>query len=151
VVFELMPAEFTLTELQPYRRGDLRPAAAQAEFPPPGESTALVEPTGEDLDGDGGRPAALFRFRRESCPSAGTGTAARRGLEQSSRPRRPTFAPVNAGAIARVRRLNRNTEYDRGFSWNSCRVIAMLRSFWHPAAQGVTTLEAHVALAERAP
>jgi hypothetical protein len=29
------------------------------------ESTALVEPTGETSTATGGRPAALFRFRRE--------------------------------------------------------------------------------------
>jgi len=42
VVFELMPAEFTLTELQ-----------------------HTVEATGETSTATGGRPAALFRFRRE--------------------------------------------------------------------------------------
>jgi hypothetical protein len=38
------------------------------------ESTALVEPTGESSTATGGRPAALFRFRREVIqerPAAG--------------------------------------------------------------------------------
>ena len=50
-----------------HRRGDLRPPPAQAEFPPgPGRNRRHGrEPTGETSTATGGRPAALFRFRRE--------------------------------------------------------------------------------------
>src|ERR1700681_258818 len=80
VVFELMAEEFTLTELQ-------RPVEAIAgrhlhkqNFRRLVESAALVEPTGESSTATGGRPAALFRFRREVVqerPSPGLRLGAR--------------------------------------------------------------------------
>ena len=65
VVFELMPAEFTLTELQHTVEAISGRVLHKQNFRRLVESTALVEPTGETSTETGGRPAALFRFRRE--------------------------------------------------------------------------------------
>jgi hypothetical protein len=65
VVFELMPEEFTLTELQRTVEAISGRHLHKQNFRRLVESTALVEPTGETSTSTGGRPAALFRFRRE--------------------------------------------------------------------------------------
>lgn len=65
VVFELMPAEFTLTELQRTVEAISGRHLHKQNFRRLVESTELVEPTGEMATATGGRPAALFRFRRE--------------------------------------------------------------------------------------
>ena len=65
VVFELMPAEFTLTELQHTVEAISGRVLHKQNFRRLVEGTALVEPTGETSTATGGRPAALFRFRRE--------------------------------------------------------------------------------------
>jgi hypothetical protein len=65
VVFELMPAEFTLTELQHTVEAISGRAVHKQNFRRLVEGTQLVEPTGETSTATGGRPAALFRFRRE--------------------------------------------------------------------------------------
>ena len=65
VVFELMPEEFTLTELQRTVEAISGRHLHKQNFRRLVESTALVEPTGETSTATGGRPAALFRFRRE--------------------------------------------------------------------------------------
>jgi hypothetical protein len=74
VVFELMPREFTLTELQRTVEAISGRHLHKQNFRRLVESAALVEPTGEMSTATGGRPAALFRFRREVAqdrPSAG--------------------------------------------------------------------------------
>jgi hypothetical protein len=65
VVFELMPAEFTLTQLQHTVEAISGRLVHKQNFRRLVESAALVEPTGETSTETGGRPAALFRFRRE--------------------------------------------------------------------------------------
>jgi hypothetical protein len=65
VVFELMPAEFTLTELQRTVEAISGRHLHKQNFRRLVESGALVEPTGVLSTQTGGRPAALFRFRRE--------------------------------------------------------------------------------------
>jgi len=65
VVFELMPAEFTLTELQHTVEAISGRLLHKQNFRRLVETTALVEPTGVMSTQTGGRPAALFRFRRE--------------------------------------------------------------------------------------
>ena len=65
VVFELMPAEFTLTELQHRVEAISGRHLHKQNFRRLVETTALVEPTGVMSTQTGGRPAALFRFRRE--------------------------------------------------------------------------------------
>jgi hypothetical protein len=65
VVFELMPAEFTLTELQRTVEAISGRHLHKQNFRRLVEGTDLVEPTGEMSTATGGRPAALFRFRRE--------------------------------------------------------------------------------------
>jgi len=65
VVFELMPREFTLTELQRTVEAISGRVLHKQNFRRLVEGTALVEPTGETSTATGGRPAALFRFRRE--------------------------------------------------------------------------------------
>jgi hypothetical protein len=65
VVFELMPPEFTLTELQRTVEAISGRHLHKQNFRRLVEATALVEPTGETSTTTGGRPAALFRFRRE--------------------------------------------------------------------------------------
>ena len=74
VVFELMPEAFTLTALQRTVEAISGRQLHKQNFRRLVESTALVEPTGETSTATGGRPAALFRFRREVVqerPTAG--------------------------------------------------------------------------------
>ncbi len=65
VVFELMPPEFTLTDLQRTVEAISGRHLHKQNFRRLVESGALVEPTGVMSTQTGGRPAALFRFRRE--------------------------------------------------------------------------------------
>jgi hypothetical protein len=65
VVFELMAHEFTLTELQRTVEAISGRRLHKQNFRRLVETAALVEPTGEASTATGGRPAALFRFRRE--------------------------------------------------------------------------------------
>jgi hypothetical protein len=64
VIFELMPEAFTLTELQRTAEAISGRHLHKQNFRRLVETTALVEPTGQST-ATGGRPAALFRFRRE--------------------------------------------------------------------------------------
>ena len=66
VVFELMADEFTLTELQRTVEAISGRHLHKQNFRRLVESGALVEPTGVATQQKRGRPAALFRFRRES-------------------------------------------------------------------------------------
>ncbi len=65
VVFELMPPEFTLTELQRTVEAISGRHLHKQNFRRLVESTELVEPTGKLMQQERGRPAELFRFRRE--------------------------------------------------------------------------------------
>jgi hypothetical protein len=74
VVFELMAPAFTLTEIQRTVEAISGRHLHKQNFRRLVETAALVEPTGEMSTATGGRPAALFRFRREVAqerPSAG--------------------------------------------------------------------------------
>jgi hypothetical protein len=74
VVFELMPREFTLTDLQRTVEAISGRHLHKQNFRRLVETAALVEPTGEMSKETGGRPAALFRFRRDVLaerPAAG--------------------------------------------------------------------------------
>jgi hypothetical protein len=65
VIFELMPDEFTLFELQRTVEAILGPHLHKQNFRRLVEGAGLVEPTGEVKMRTGGRPAKLYRFRRE--------------------------------------------------------------------------------------
>jgi hypothetical protein len=65
VVFELLPPEFTLTDLQRTVEAISGRHLHKQNFRRLVEAGALVEPTGVTSTQTGGRPAALFRFRRE--------------------------------------------------------------------------------------
>ncbi|SDO73465.1 Uncharacterized conserved protein [Filomicrobium insigne] len=65
VIFELMPDEFTLFELQKTVEAILGPHLHKQNFRRLVESAGLVEPTGQMKTRTGGRPAKLFSFRRE--------------------------------------------------------------------------------------
>jgi hypothetical protein len=65
VVFELMPEEFTLFELQKTVEAILGPHLHKQNFRRLVEGCGLVEPTGGVRLRTGGRPAQLFRFRRD--------------------------------------------------------------------------------------
>jgi len=65
VVFELLPNDFTLTDLQRTVEAISGRNLHKQNFRRLVESGALVEPTGEMSTQTGGRPAAMFRFRRE--------------------------------------------------------------------------------------
>lgn len=65
VVFELMPESFTLTELQRTVEAISGRHLHKQNFRRLVEQGQLVEPTGGTSTATGGRPAALFRFRRE--------------------------------------------------------------------------------------
>lgn len=74
VVFELMPAAFTLTELQRTVEAIAGRHLHKQNFRRLVESSAIVVPTGEMSLRTGGRPAALFHFRRnvlQERPSPG--------------------------------------------------------------------------------
>jgi hypothetical protein len=65
LVFEVMPAEFTLTELQRTVEAISGRHLHKQNFRRLVETAELVEPTGDVSTTTGGRPAALFRFRHE--------------------------------------------------------------------------------------
>ena len=65
VIFELMPKSFTLTALQRTVEAISGRHLHKQNFRRLVEAAAVVEPTGETSHATGGRPAALFRFRRE--------------------------------------------------------------------------------------
>jgi hypothetical protein len=65
VIFELMRPEFTLTELQHTVEAISGRHLHKQNFRRLVENTELVEATGEVSTTTGGRPAAIFRFRRE--------------------------------------------------------------------------------------
>ena len=80
VIFELMPETFTLTALQRNVEAISGRHLHKQNFRRLVESAAVVEPTGEMSRATGGRPAALFRFRREILqerPGAGLRVGAR--------------------------------------------------------------------------
>ncbi|APX77270.1 hypothetical protein QEP16_25945 [Achromobacter insolitus] len=65
VVFELMPAQFTLLQLQLAVEALAGRGLHKQNFRRLIEQQALVEETGEMATGTAGRPAKLFRFRRD--------------------------------------------------------------------------------------
>jgi hypothetical protein len=65
VVFELMPAQFTLLQLQLAVEALAGRGLHKQNFRRLIEQQALVEETGEMASGTAGRPAKLFRFRRD--------------------------------------------------------------------------------------
>jgi hypothetical protein len=80
VVFELMPDEFTLTALQRTVEAISGRHLHKQNFRRLVEAGALVEPTGASSIATGGRPAQLFRFRRDVVaerPAAGLRLGAR--------------------------------------------------------------------------
>lgn len=64
VIFELMPPVFTLTELQRTAEAISGRHVHKQNFRRLLESAEILEPTGEVSHKTGGRPAALFNFRR---------------------------------------------------------------------------------------
>jgi hypothetical protein len=64
LVFDLMPAQFTLFELQRTVEAVLGPHLHKQNFRRLVEHMGLVEPTDEMKSHTGGRPAKLFRFRQ---------------------------------------------------------------------------------------
>ena len=65
VIFEMMPEVFTLFELQKTVEAILGPHLHKQNFRRLVESGGLVEPTGDYRFRTGGRPAQLYRFRRD--------------------------------------------------------------------------------------
>lgn len=65
VIFELLADEFTLFELQRTVEAVLGPHLHKQNFRRLVETGGLVEPTGDVKAATGGRPAKLFRFRRD--------------------------------------------------------------------------------------
>ncbi|HUZ66759.1 MAG TPA: NAD regulator [Beijerinckiaceae bacterium] len=65
VIFELMPERFTLTALQRTAEAISGRDLHKQNFRRVVESSAVVEPTGDVSHATGGRPAALYRFRRD--------------------------------------------------------------------------------------
>lgn len=66
LVFELMPRQFTLTALQRTVEAVAGRHLHKQNFRRLVEAAALVEPTGAAETATGGRPAQLYRFRREA-------------------------------------------------------------------------------------
>ena len=65
VIFELLPDEFTLLELQRTVEAILGPHLHKQNFRRLVEGGGLVEPTGVVKAATGGRPAKMYRFRRD--------------------------------------------------------------------------------------
>jgi hypothetical protein len=65
VIFELMADDFTLTELQTTVEAISGRHLHKQNFRRLVEGAELVEPTGMSISKTAGRPAALFRFRRQ--------------------------------------------------------------------------------------
>lgn len=65
VIFELMPPDFTLTALQTTVEAISGRHLHKQNFRRLVEGAELVEPTGASSAATGGRPAALYRFRRK--------------------------------------------------------------------------------------
>ncbi len=65
LVFELMPDSFTLTDLQETVEAISGVKLHKQNFRRLVEGAGLVEPTGDISGSTGGRPARLYRFRRE--------------------------------------------------------------------------------------
>jgi hypothetical protein len=65
VVFELLPPTFTLSQLQHVVEALAGVRLHKQNFRRLVEGAGLVEGTGARDEGTGGRPAELFRFRRE--------------------------------------------------------------------------------------
>lgn len=65
IVFELMPEAFTLLELQKTVEAMLGPHLHKQNFRRLVEGMGLVEQTGDQRFRTGGRPARLYRFRRD--------------------------------------------------------------------------------------
>lgn len=82
VIFELMPPEFTLTELQTSVEAISGRYLHKQNFRRLVEGAALVEATGATSAATGGRPAALYRFRSqilEERPAPGLRLGGRTG------------------------------------------------------------------------
>jgi len=71
VVFDLMPDRFTLTALQTTVEAILGQVLHKQNFRRALDRTALVEGTGDMQVGTGGRPAELFRFKKENVRRVG--------------------------------------------------------------------------------
>ncbi len=81
LVFELMPETFTLLELQRLVEAISGSPLHKQNFRRLVEREGLVEPTGDMRTATGGRPAKLFRFRRDALlerPAPGLRVSARR-------------------------------------------------------------------------
>jgi hypothetical protein len=82
VVFELLPPEFTLYDLQKTVEAISGRLLHKQNFRRLVEKGGLVEPTGNVSTETGGRPAKLYRFRREVIlerPAPGLRVSASRG------------------------------------------------------------------------
>lgn len=80
VIFEMMPPRFTLTDLQSTVEAISGRHVHKQNFRRLVEGAELVEPTGESSSSTGGRPAALYRFRKkifEERPAPGLRLGAR--------------------------------------------------------------------------
>ena len=71
VVFELMPDRFTLTALQSTVEAILGQSLHKQNFRRALDRTDMVEGTGQMQPGTGGRPAELYRFKRENVKRVG--------------------------------------------------------------------------------
>ena len=71
IVFELMPDRFTLTSLQSTVEAILGQTLHKQNFRRALDRTEFVEGTGEMESGTGGRPAELYRFRRDALRRSG--------------------------------------------------------------------------------
>ncbi|MEM9571464.1 MAG: NAD regulator [Pseudomonadota bacterium] len=71
VAFELMPDRFTLTDLQSTMEAILGQVLHKQNFRRALDRTGFVEGTGEMESGTGGRPAELYRFKREALRKTG--------------------------------------------------------------------------------
>ena len=88
VVFELLPPTFTLLQLQRLVEALSGVRLHKQNFRRLAEGGGLVEGTGQ-LRPSGGRPAELFRFRREVSGSGPGPAWARRGPAAEAQHRRP--------------------------------------------------------------
>ncbi len=76
IIFDLVQRDFTLSELQYVAEGLLGLSLHKQNFRRMVENAGFVEPTGEVESGTGGRPAALFRFKKDALAGRALGGVA---------------------------------------------------------------------------
>ena len=122
VVFEVLPETFTLSRLQQVVEALAGQVLHKQNFRRLVASANLVEPTGEWDQRTGGRPAELYRFRREVLrerPAPGLGLRRLGGPSGTLRALAAPFGP-NTPDLGAIRRIGRASGQDLHQTTTKC-------------------------------